>query len=247
MIHESAIVSPNAEIKSNVHIGPFTIVHDNVCIGENTIIDAHCEIGYPTPLSSGNPLIIERNSKIRSHSVFYEGSRFGENLITGHRVTVRENTIAGRYFQIGTLADIQGDCEIGDHVRTQSYVFIGKKARIGNYVWLLPHVVLTNDPHPPSDLLLGVEIKDYVVVAAMSVILPGVTLNEHCLVGANSLVTNDVPRAMVAYGNPAKVIGEASKIQLKHKEGNAYPWPKHFHRGYPETVVKEWIEKFEVD
>ena len=245
MIHPSAIVSPKAKIGSNVTVGPFTIIHDNVIVGEGTTIESHCEIGRPTPLSDGTPLVFGMNSLIRSHSVFYEGSRFGDRLVTGHRVTVREGTNAGVAFQIGTLADIQGACEIGNYVRFQSNVFVGQHAKIGNYVWILPHVVLTNDPHPPSNVLIGVVIEDFVSLAAMSTILPGVTVKRGALVGAHSLVNRDVEPDTVVVGVPAKYMCETSKINLKDGSGNsAYPWRKHFHRGYPQDVVEEWKSEF---
>ncbi|NGZ83089.1 acyltransferase [Duganella aceris] len=241
MIHPSAIVSPLARLGDNVSIGPFTIVHDHVEIGAGSVIDGYCEIGYPTPLADGLPLVLGAGARIRSHSVFYQGSRFGERLVTGHRVVVREKTVAGVAFQIGTMNDIQGDCEIGDYVRCQSNVFIGKMSRVGNFVWLLPYVVLTNDPHPPSNVLLGATIGDYAAIAAMSVILPGVTVGEHALVAAHSKVHRDVaPRTVVA-GNPARYLCDADKIKLKDGSGApAYPWTSHFRRGYPADAVAGW-------
>lgn len=241
MIHSSAIISPQAQIGANVSVGAFTIIHGNVVIGAGTEIGSHCEIGYPSKLADDNPLIIGANSLIRSHSVFYEGSTFGERLATGHRVTVREKTIAGTNFQIGTLSDIQGTCLIGDYVRTHSNVFISQKTKIGNYVWLFPYVVLTNDPHPPSDTCIGCEIGDYAAIAAMAVILPGVKVGEHSLVAANSSVGKDVAPHTVVGGVPAKFICDTSHIKLRDGSGrSAYPWTNHFKRGYPEDIALHW-------
>ena len=246
MAQKNAIVSPKAKLGKNVTIGHCSVIYDNVIIGDNTVIEGFCEIGYPTKLSDDHPLIIGNNSHIRSHSIFYEGSTFKENLVTGHRVTVREKIHAGLNLQIGTLSDLQGDCRIGDYVRMHSNVHIGKHSSLGNFIWIFPYVVLTNDPHPPSETMLGVTVKDFAVLATMAVILPGVTINEHSLVGAHSLVNKDVPKGMVVGGNPAKVLCEASSIKLKDNEKlSAYPWPIHFHRGYPDSIVDKWMTMFD--
>jgi acetyltransferase-like isoleucine patch superfamily enzyme len=245
LIHPTAIVSPQAKLGKNVSVGPFTIIHGNAQVGSDTRIDGYCELGYPTPLAEGQPLIVGCDSIIRSHSVFYQGSYFGDGLVTGHRVTVREKTKAGKNLQIGTLSDIQGHCEIGDYVRFHSNVHIGQNSHVGNYVWIFPYVVLTNDPHPPSDVMMGVTIDDFAAIATMSIILPGVTVGKGALIGAHSSVARDVAADTVVGGSPAKFICDTSKIKLKDGTGaSAYPWRKHFHRGYPEEVVTCWLKEF---
>ncbi len=223
------------------------MVRDNVQIGDGTTIGSHCDIGHPTPSpGKDNLLKIGSDSLIRSHSVFYEASTFGDRLTTGHRVTVRENTFAGENLQIGTLSDIQGHCTIGDFVRFHSNVHIGQQSRIGDFVWIFPYVVLTNDPHPPSDVMAGVSVGDYAAIATMSVVLPGVTIGEDALVGAHSSVTKDVDPNTVVVGAPAKFVCDTSAIKLKDGTNrSAYPWRHHFHRGYPEDVVREWLREAE--
>lgn len=244
-IHPSAIIHPEAQLGANVTVGPYTVIHANVCIGDNTVIGSHCELGHPVFRGASGPLTIGRDSLIRSHSVFYAGSSFGDRLVTGHRVTVREATHAGANLQIGTLSDIQGSCEIGNHVRFHSNVHIGQHSKIGNYVWIFPYVVLTNDPHPPSDMMLGVTVKDFVAIATLSVVLPGVTIHEGVLIGAHSSVARDVEADMVAAGVPAKVVCPTSQIKLRDGSGQpAYPWRRHFHRGYPDDVVAQWLAEF---
>ena len=244
-VHPTAIISPRARLGSNVVVGPYTIIHDNVVIGDGTVIESHCVMGYATPATASEPLLIGDSSLIRSHSVFYEGSTFGARLVTGHRVTVREHTRAGSHFQIGTLGDIQGHCQIGDYVRFHSNVHVGQHSEIGSYVWIFPYVVLTNDPHPPSDTLMGVVIEDFAAIATMSIILPGVRVKKGALVGAHSSVARDVEEDTVVAGSPAKFICDTSKLKLKDGSGaSAYPWRRHFHRGYPEEVVAGWLKEF---
>lgn len=240
-VHPTAQVALGARLGDDVEIGPFSVIHSNVILGDRVKIGGYCELGVPTALGDGSPLMIGDDALIRSHSIFYESSSFGAGLVTGHRVTVRENTVAGTAFQIGTLSEIQGDCTIGNYVRFQSNVFVGKKTTIGNFVWILPYVVLTNDPTPPSDYMVGCTIEDFASIAATAIVLPGVTVGHHALVAAQACVTKDVLPNKVVAGAPARVVKETTEILLRDGSGRpAYPWTRHFTRGYPEAVVAEW-------
>lgn len=238
-IHPTAIISPKAILGDNVQVGAYSIIHDHVDIGANSQIGAFCELGVANHLSEQKKLIIGEGANIRSHSVFYEGSEFGAQLVTGHRVTVREKVIAGKNLQIGTLGELQGHCLIGDYVRFQSNVLIGQQSNIGNFVWIFPYVVLTNDPHPPSDTMVGVIIKDFAAIATMSVLLPGAVIAEGCLVGASSTVKGNTEPHCIYVGNPAKNVGSTSKIKLEDGQP-AYPWTTHFKRGYPKDITDQW-------
>jgi len=43
-------------------------------------------------------------------------------------------------------------------------------------------------------------------IGARSIILPGVTIGDHCIVGSGSVVTKDMPAYSIIAGNPARVI-----------------------------------------
>jgi carbonic anhydrase/acetyltransferase-like protein (isoleucine patch superfamily) len=91
----------------------------------------------------------------------------------------------------------------------------------------------------------GVVLKDYVAVATMSVILPGVTVGRGALVGAHSSVSRNVEPDTVVAGSPARMVCQTQDILLKDGSGKpAYPWRRHFHRGYPNDVVAGWLEEF---
>ena len=43
-IHPTAVVSPDAKLGNNVEIGPYSIIEDNVVIGDGCFIDAHVKV-----------------------------------------------------------------------------------------------------------------------------------------------------------------------------------------------------------
>jgi len=244
MISPLARIDPGARIGIGVSVGDYSIVHGNVDIGDGTTIESHCVIGYPTTLAEGISLSIGPNALIRSHSVLYAGVSIGEGFSTGHHVVIREKSLLGRNCQIGSYSELQGDLTIGDFSRTQSSVFLPKHTTIGKAVWLMPRVTLTNDPHPPSNLShMGVRVDDYAVLAACSTVLPGIIIGTRSLVAANSLVTRDVRPDTVVAGIPARERGSTHDILLRDGSGqSAYPWMRHFHRGYPRELVEEWSQ-----
>lgn len=226
------LISKKASIGNNVTVGPFTIVHDNVAIGDNSVIESHCVVGYPSKFAQGKRLVVGENSYIRSHSILYEGSQFGSNLATGHAVLVRENCQAGKYLQIGSHSEIEGDCTIGDYVKIHSKVNIAKETNVGNFVWLYPQVQFTNDPLPPSNTRAGVTVKDMVVIATGALLLPGITIGMGCFVAAGSVVYSDVRDIQCVAGNPAKKFASLDRF-FSLKYGISPPWPKYFRKGYP--------------
>ena len=247
-IHPTAIISDKAKISSSVTIGANVIVYDNVEIGNNAIIGPNSVIGEPVAAYyknkdySNSGLKIGSESIIRSGAIIYAGSTIERGFECGHRVTIRENTKIGHHSRIGTLSDIQGNCEIGNYVRLHSNVHVGQKSCIGNFVWIFPYAVLANDPHPPSNLLIGVTIEDFAVIAVKAVVLSGVKVGRDAIVGAMALVRSDVQPETVVGGNPAKKITTIHNIKSKYSEEPPYPWREHFERGMPWEGIgyNEW-------
>jgi len=60
-----------------------------------------------------------------------------------------------------------------------------------------------------------VKIGDCTFIGPNSVILMGITIGKHCIVGAGSVVTKDIPDCSIVVGVPARVVG---KVILK-KDG----------------------------
>ncbi len=71
-----------------------------------------------------------------------------------------------------------------------------------------------------------VRILDQCFIGAGAVILPGVTVGPRSIVGANAVVSRDVPPDTVCAGNPATVVGQVDQwLARKEQNGELFPWP----------------------
>ncbi|MGL4772658.1 MAG: N-acetyltransferase [Clostridium sp.] len=249
VIKDNVILGDNVILEDDVYLDYGVIIRDNVHIKKGTTVGARCILGeyladfYKSRNNGNHPLIIGENSIIRSDTIIYGDTNIGDNFQTGHKVTIREKSNIGNNVRIGTLSDIQGECEIGNYVSIHSQCFIAPNAKIEDFVWLFPRVVLTNDPTPPSFEVIGVKISEFAVVCAGALILPGIEINKEALIGAGAVVTKNVAEGAVIVGNPGKVVGHISEIKNKVTGKNSYPWRYNFDRGMPweNTSYDEWI------
>ena len=98
--------------------------------------------------------------------------------------------------------------EIGERCR----ISIANSLEIGEKVLLSPNVYITDCDHVPvidqGIVQRGqkVSIGEGSYIGINAVIVGNVRIGRHCVVGANSVVTKDVPDYCVAVGSPAKVI-----------------------------------------
>lgn len=250
-IKEGTFIGKNVIIEDDVYIDYGCIIRDNVHIKRGTFIGARCIIGeylvdfFKDNINKNHPLVIGENSLIRSETIIYGDCVIGDNFQTGHRVTIRENSSIGNNVRIGTLSDIQGHCNIGNYVNLHSNVHIGHKSVIKDYVWIFPYVILTNDPTPPSENLVGVTVEEFAVISTGSVVLPGVTIKRDSLVGAGSTVNKDVEERRIVVGNPSKDVGDVSKLKNKITGETVYPWKYTFDRGMPWQGIgyESWEEQ----
>lgn len=205
-------ISPKARVGKDVRIGDDTTIYDNVEIGDGSIICNDTVIGepradyYAASSYENAPTVIGQGALIRSHSIIYAGCKIGPGFSSGHRVTIREQTEIGAHCSVGTLCDIQGCVRIGHHTKLHSNVHISQTCSVGNYVFLFPFTVMTNDPIPPSNDVRGGRIGDFSVVGVHTVILPGIEVGENCLIGSNSVVRKPLRDFSLASGDPARVL-----------------------------------------
>lgn len=231
-------ISPNAVLGKNVRIGDNTVIYDNVEIGDNSIIANDCILGEPTAeyysdeAYENAATTIGENALIRSHAIVYAGVKIGKCFETGHRITIREQTIIGDHCKIGTLSDLQGYLQIGDYCRLHSSVHLCQHSKLNNYVFMYPFAVLGNDKHPPSENVTAPEVGDFTQIGVHTVIIGDVKIGSNCVTGAQSTITQGFDENSLILGSPAKRISDVR--ELKSADGKLlYPWKDRFSRGMP--------------
>lgn len=120
--------------------------------------------------------------------------------------------------QLLTLRALNGgSIEFGSGCFCNSNVNITsmERVKIGNDVKIANNVVIIDHDHDYRNNNVGyvtapVRIGNKVWIGANAVILKGVTIGDHSVIAAGSIVNHDIPDHCVAAGIPAKVIKEYS-------------------------------------
>ena len=167
---------------------------------ESAYVDENCIIGEGT--------------KIWHYSHIQSGARIGKKCVFGQNVNVGNNV------SIGDFCKVQNNVSIYEGVTLEDYVFCG------------PSMVFTNIldpkckyPQVGAQFYVKTLVKEGASIGANATIVGGITLGKHCLIGAGSVVTKDVPDYALVIGVPGKIIGwvsEAGKRLNFDKDGIAF-------------------------
>jgi len=181
-----------------------------VRIGRDSRIDSQAIIGYlPTRKLNDSTLTIGEGAIIRSGSVIYLGSRIGQKFETGHNVIVREENDILDDVKIWSNTIVDFQCKIGSNVKIHSNCYISQMSLVEDDVFIAPGVLLANEKYPTGkfseERIRGPVIRRGARIGMGTIIMPGVVIGEHSLIGAGALVTKDVPPGAVYYGIPARI------------------------------------------
>lgn len=205
----------------NVKIIGDVKIYDNVTVGDGSIIYGPVVLGQP-PRDKGEgelELIIGEKSIIRPFTTIYAGNRIGDYFQSGQGASIRENNIIGLNVSVGTNAVLEFENKIGNNSRIHSGCFL-EMVTLGEYVFVGPNTVFTDDPHPMNcpkykECGGGAVVGDLAKIGANCTFLPAVKIGREALIGAGSVIVGDIPEGMVAAGNPAKVIKPVSELKCR--------------------------------
>jgi UDP-N-acetylglucosamine acyltransferase len=189
MISKLAHINENALIGDNVTVDPFTVIHEDVEIGEgswvgsNVTIFPGAKIGKNCKIFPGAVIsAVPQDLKFQGEHSTVE---IGDNTTIRECVTISRGTLDKRTTQVGS------NCLLMAYVHIAHDCIIGNNVIIANSVQVAGHVY----------------IDDWAIVGGSSAVHQFVKIGMHSMISGGSLVRKDVPPFTKAAREPLSYAG----------------------------------------
>jgi UDP-N-acetylglucosamine acyltransferase len=189
-IHQTALIDRQAEIDSEVEIGPYSVIGAGVRIGQQTRVASHVVIEGRTSVGKGNTIYQFATIGSRPQDLKYRGE--ASELIIGNHNTIREYVSLNPGTAGGGMVT-----RVGDHNLLMMHCHIAHDCLIGS------HNIIANG----ATLGGHVMIQDYVIVGGLVGIHQFARIGSGAILGAGSMVSKDVPPFCNATGDRARLRG----------------------------------------
>jgi UDP-N-acetylglucosamine acyltransferase len=212
-IHNSAIVSPNAEIGENCYIGAFSIIGDDVKLSEHVRLESHVVIEGDTSIGEQTHIFPFVSIGLAPQDLKYGGEPtktvIGKNNHIREFVTIHRGTANGG-----------GITKIGDGNLLMAQSHVAHDCQLGD------EIIMAN----AATLAGHVEIADKASIGAYSGVHQFCRIGREAFVGGYSVVVKDALPFAISQGNHAKCYG-LNRIGMKRK-GYAKETIEKLHHAY---------------
>lgn len=174
-IHPSAVVEPGATIGAGVVVGPFSWIGAEATLAAGVVVKSHAVVGGWTDIGADTVIFPFACVGEIPQDLKFKGER--TRLIVGARCRIRE----GATLNTGTEGG-GGLTSVGDDCLLMTGSHVGHDASLGN------RVILANQVAIAGHCVIG----DDVIIGGLSGIHQFVRIGRGAIVGAVTMVTNDV-------------------------------------------------------
>jgi UDP-N-acetylglucosamine acyltransferase len=198
MIHPHTYIHQNAKVATNVKIDPFSVIHQDVEIGEGTWIGSNVTIM--------DGARIGKNCRIFPGAVISAAPQ--DLKFEGEQTTVEigENTTIREFVTIHRGTKDRWKTVVGNNCLIMAYSHIAHDCNIGN------HCIMSNNTQMAGHVVMG----DYAILAGMTAVHQFVKIGQHTFIAGGSLVQKDVPPYIKAGRTPLSYAG-VNSVGLKRK------------------------------
>lgn len=177
------------------------------------LVGKHVTISHASHIWCGKNVKFEDYAEV--HGLCRNGLTFGNNVTIGRYVMIRPSSYYG--------GDLGHGMQIGDNSSIGPEGFIGCSGpiKIGNNVMIGPKCSLFAENHVFRDttktiksqgvVQQGITIGDDCWIGSNVIILDGVHIGNHVVVGAGTLVTSDLPDNVVYFNKRTKQLRDRLK------------------------------------
>ncbi len=199
LIHPSAVIEAGATIAAGASVGPFSLIGSEVTLAAGVQVKSHAVVTGWTDVGADTVIFPFASVGEVPQDLKFRGER--TRLIVGARCRIRE----GATLNTGTAGG-GGLTQIGDDCLLMTGAHIGHDARLGNRVILANQVAIAGHCH----------LGDDVIVGGLSGIHQWVRIGNGAIIGAVTMVTNDVlPHGLVQ--GPRGVLDGLNLVGLKRR------------------------------
>jgi UDP-N-acetylglucosamine acyltransferase len=198
MIHPHTYIHPNARLATNVKVDPFTVVHQDVEIGEGTWIGSNvtimegarigknCRI-FPGAVIAAIPQDLKYQGEYSTVSIG-DNTTIREFVTVNRGTRVREKTVVGKNCLIMAYCHLAHDCIVGDNC------------------------IMSNNTQIAGHVTVG----DWAIIGGMCAVHQFVNIGQHSMLSGGSLVGKDVPPYIKAARQPLSYAG-VNSIGMKRR------------------------------
>ncbi len=189
-IHPTAVVSPKARIGNDCFIGPYSIVGDEVELGNSVRLESHCVIEGRTAVGEDTHVFPFVSIGLGPQDLKYKGepseTKIGKRTTIREFVTIHRGTAGG-----GMLTQVGDDCLLMAQAHIAHDCSIGDGVIMANAATLAGHVV----------------VEDGANIGAYSGVHQFCRVGQEAYIGGYSVVVKDALPFALTVGNHAKCYG----------------------------------------
>ena len=199
LVHPTAIIGDNVTIGEDVEVGAYSVVEGNVTIGDGTRLHSHVAIAGDTVIGKNNEVFPFASIGHRPQDQKYAGEN--SRLVIGDDCAIRENVTINPGTSGGGM-----ETKIGNNVLLMAGAHVAHDCHLGDNVILVNNVALAGH----------VIVDEFAIVGGLSGVHQFVRIGAHSIVGAMSMVENDVIPFGSVLGNRA-YLGGLNLVGLKRR------------------------------